>query len=92
MEGVKKRCWVGVGQLGFDGGSVVGNSPTLIGRLVKEGAQVNYWDPELLQSTAVHWAATNGHHAAIRKLVELGGSISPTNQVATAHPAAHIVE
>ncbi len=52
-------------------------------RLVAAGAQVNYWEPELLQSTALHWAATNGHAPAIRKLTELGASVGPTNQVGT---------
>eukprot|EP00961_Rhodomonas_salina_P179474 2421726-Rhodomonas_salina.1 len=50
-------------------------------RLAKAGAQVNYYDPEMLQATALHWASTNGHADTVEKLVELGASVFPTNQV-----------
>eukprot|EP00281_Chroomonas_sp_CCMP1168_P032723 CAMPEP_0206248794 /NCGR_PEP_ID=MMETSP0047_2-20121206/20563_1 /ASSEMBLY_ACC=CAM_ASM_000192 /TAXON_ID=195065 /ORGANISM="Chroomonas mesostigmatica_cf, Strain CCMP1168" /LENGTH=230 /DNA_ID=CAMNT_0053674469 /DNA_START=150 /DNA_END=838 /DNA_ORIENTATION=- len=49
-------------------------------RLAKEGANVNYYDPEMLQATAVQWAANNGHADTLKKLVELGASVHPTNQ------------
>lgn len=49
--------------------------------LVSEGANVNYYDPEMLQATALHWAANNGHEDTVEKLIELGASVMPTNQV-----------
>lgn len=49
-------------------------------KLAKAGAQVNYYDPEMLQATALHWASTNGHADTVEKLVELGASVFPTNQ------------
>ena len=30
-------------------------------KLAAAGAKVNFWDPEMLQSTPLHWAANNGH-------------------------------
>ena len=41
-------------------------------KLHKAGAAVNFYDPEMLQSTPLHWAANNGHVDTIAKLVELG--------------------
>ncbi|EKX31164.1 hypothetical protein GUITHDRAFT_166938 [Guillardia theta CCMP2712] len=49
-------------------------------KLHAAGAQVNFYDPELLQSTALHWSATNGHVDTTAKLIELGASVFPTNQ------------
>lgn len=42
---------------------------------------MNYYDPEMLQATALHWAANNGHEDTVRKLIEMGASVMPTNQV-----------
>jgi ankyrin repeat protein len=41
-------------------------------KLHAAGAKVNFFDPEMLQSTPLHWAANNGHVDTIQKLVELG--------------------
>lgn len=41
-------------------------------KLHKAGAKVNFYDPEMLQSTPLHWAANNGHVDTVAKLVELG--------------------
>jgi len=41
-------------------------------KLHAAGANVNFYDPEMLQSTPLHWAANNGHVDTIAKLVELG--------------------
>ena len=41
-------------------------------KLHAAGAKVNFFDPEMLQSTPLHWAANNGHVDTIKKLVELG--------------------
>mmetsp|Transcript_9881 Transcript_9881/g.21104 ORF Transcript_9881/g.21104 Transcript_9881/m.21104 type:complete len:260 (-) Transcript_9881:9-788(-) len=69
------------GELNFKLWEAAKNGETaILESLVAAGAQINYWDPELLQSTALHWAATNGHTDTIQKLVQLGALVGPTNQ------------
>ena len=41
-------------------------------KLHAAGAQINFYDPEMLQATPLHWAANNGHVETLSKLVELG--------------------
>ena len=49
-------------------------------KLHDAGGKVNFYDPEMLQSTPLQWAANNGHVDTIQKLVDLGASVYPTNQ------------
>ena len=62
--------------------ALIESTPLVPCSLVADGANVNYYDPEMLQATALHWAANNGHEDTVERLIELGASVKPTNQVA----------